>query len=73
MSAVTRVLALWAVGENQTVAISGEQSCHGFLNQFSWQWRLVGLIVKIRHFTICPKFLQGLAELWCAIQVRRST
>jgi hypothetical protein len=73
MSAVPRILARWAVGENQTVGMSAEQSGYGFLNQFSWQGRLIGLIIKIRHFTLCSKLLQSLAELRCAIQIRRST
>jgi hypothetical protein len=69
MPTVACVFAHWAMGKNQAVIDSSQQSDYGFLNLFDWERHLVGLIIQLRHLAHRPQLLQNPAELWCTVRI----
>src|SRR5450756_3078456 len=72
MSEVPCILALRAVGQNQVVAGSSQQTGGGLVNLLDRQRCLIGSIIEIRHLTVRPQSLQDPAEPWRAVRIRCS-
>jgi hypothetical protein len=71
MTLVPRVLALRAVGQNQVISSSIQQSSGSLLNPLGGERHLLGSVIEVRHLTLRPQSLQDPAELRRAVWIRR--